>query len=123
MEFAQFCDMVENTEQEQQLFQLFKENEEEMSQLENSKLKYIPVIGKVCTALTELSKSESIASFKKSEYYPYIMNWDIKVDYDTGSLALTPGTVHKKIIVKTLAVVVVVTTLLLLCRKSCCRMG
>jgi hypothetical protein len=124
MKFSQFCDMAENTEQEQQLFQLLKKDEmKEFSQI-MEKMSTIPIVGGIFAAIFALSKSESIAEFKQSEHYRHIMDCSFKVNFDTGSLYVGPSDVQKKKMVKVLAVICIVVTALIIYRKlRCCRKG
>ena len=120
MRFSQFCDIAENTEQEQQLFQFLKE--EALSPLaeHSTKLKRIPIIGKVLTAILVLAKSESIAEFRQSKHYRHLMNWDVKFDGE-HNLEINPSDIQKKKVLKILAVIGVILAILVICRKCCCR--
>jgi len=121
MKFSQFCDITENTEQEQQLFEMLKKDDMKTFTKVMANMSRIPVIGKLFAAILALSKSESIASFKQSEHYPNIKDWDFKVDFDNSGLYVTPSDTQKKKMVKVLAVIGVIVTVLLICRKLCCR--
>ena len=123
MKFSEFCDSVENTEQEQQFLQFMKEDENFGEAKKHLvKAEKIPVVGKVCTALVALSDYDSIAEFRESEYYPQIMDWDITYDPEAKSLSLNPGEVQMKQIKKAATVfgiVVAVLVALVLVLKFC----
>jgi len=121
MKFSQFCDIAENTEQEQQLLQMLKKDDMKEFKKIMAKMRRIPVIGKLFAAILALSKSENIAEFRQTEHYPNIKNWDFKVDFDKGSLSINPSDIQKKKMINVLAVICVVITVLLICRKLCCR--
>ena len=121
MKFSQFCDIAENTEQEQQLLQMLKKDDMKEFKKIMAKMRRIPVIGKLFAAILALSKSENIAEFRQTEHYPNIKNWDFKVDFDKGSLSINPSDIQKKKMINVLAVIGVVITVLLICRKLCCR--
>ena len=120
MRFSQFCDMAENTEQEQQFFQFLKQDFVQDPMREHSaKLKCIPIIGKVLTAIFALAKSENIAEFRQSRHYRHLMNWDVK--FDGNNLEINTSDVQKKKVLKILAVIGAVLAILVICRKCCCR--
>ena len=125
MKFSEFCDSIENTEQEQQFLQFMKDDEnfgEAKKYL--VKAEKIPVVGKVCTALMALSDYDSIAEFKESEYYPQIMDWNITFDPEAKSLSLNPGEAQMKQVKKAamvFGIVVAVIAAIVLIRKFCCR--
>jgi len=118
MKFSEFCDVIENTEQEQQFLQFLKEDADFSEVKENlENVKNIPVLGKICMAMVALLDSESIAEFRESEYYPQFMDWNITFDADAKSLSLTPGDAQIKKAVKVLSIIFAVITVLLLVRK------
>ena len=80
MKFSQFCDMVENTEQEQQFLQFLKKDETRKALKQVSAT---PILGKgkLFTAIGALANAESIASFRQSGHYRHIMNWNINLNY------------------------------------------
>ena len=122
MRFSQFCDTIENTEQEQKLFQFLKQDFVAPPLKEHSaKLKRIPILGKLLTAFIALADSESIAEFRQSKHYKHIMNWDVKFDFDAENyLSLNPSDLQKKKIVKILAIVGAILAVMIICLK-CCR--
>lgn len=121
MKFSKFCDMVENTEQEQQFMQLLKKDEDELRKaLKKAAAMRIPVVAKLLAAICALIDAENVAAFRQSKHYRYIMNWDIDVNYDAGSLSISPSDEQKKKLIKILSIVGAGLALLLLCRK-CCR--
>ena len=118
MKFSEFCDSIENTEQEQQFLQYLKDDDgfgQAKQHLE--KAKKIPVVGKVCMALVALSDFDSIAEFKASEYYPQIMDWDITFDSEAKSLSLNLSDAQKKKAAKVFFVVAAVVAALLIFLK------
>jgi len=118
MKFSEFCDTIENTEQEQQFLQFLKEDADFNEVKENlEKVKKIPVLGKICKAMVALVDSESIAEFRESEYYPQFMDWNITFDPDAKNLSLSPGDAQKKKAVKIFSIVAAVIAVLLLVRK------
>jgi len=121
MKFSQFCDEAENTEQEQQLLQFFKQEGMEQAEQIFAKMSRIPVIGKIFTALTALSSYESIAAFRQSIHYRNLMNWNFKVDFDKKGLYITPSDEQKKKAVKIMAMIGAVVAVLAICRKLCCK--
>jgi len=126
MKFSEFCDSIENTEQEQQFLQFMKDDEnfgEAKKYL--VKAEKIPVVGKVCTALVALSDFDNIAEFRESEYYPQIMDWDITYDPEAKSLSLNPGEAQMKQVKKAAMVfgivVAVIATLVVFLKICRCR--
>ena len=117
MTFEQFCNMAENTEQEQQLFDFL--NSDKMDSFDQAmvKLKYVPVIGKLMTAIAVLTDAESLAEFRQTENSQHIKNWEFSFDPDNGSFSLSPGEEHKKKAVKVISVISAVLGFLLLRRK------
>ena len=121
MRFSQLCDQAENTEQEQQLLQFFKQDD--MIKVENiiEKLTRVPIIGKLFSAVNALGDYESITSFKESEHYNNIKDWNCNIDYDKKSFSIGPNEEQQRKAVKVLAIIGTVITLIILCRKLCCR--
>ena len=121
MRFSQFCDLAENTEQEQQLLQFLKQDD--MKQVEKvfTKLTRVPIIGKLLAAVIALGNYESIAAFKQSEHYQNIKNWNFSINFDKKSLIISPNDVQIKKALKVLAIIGTVITLIMVCRKLCCR--
>ena len=119
MTFAQYCDMVESTEQEQQLLDYMRSSDD-FNQLDEvvEKLKFIPIAGKVLVALSALGKVESIAEFRQTQHYRHLMNWEFTFD---NGISLSPGEVHRKKALKVLAVIGVVLGFLLLRRILRCK--
>ena len=120
MKFSEFCDMAENTEQEQQLFELLEKDGIKMLDDKLPKLQRIPILGKTITAIVALAKCKNIAEFRQSKEYRNLMNWNFDINFDTGSLSVSPSDIHYKKIKKILAVVGVSIAVLLICRKLCC---
>jgi len=121
LRFSQFCDLAENTEQEQQLLQFLKQDD--MKQVEKvfTKLTRVPIIGKLLAAVIALGNYESIAAFKQSEHYQNIKNWNFSINFDKKSLIISPNDVQIKKALKVLAIIGTVITLIMVCRKLCCR--
>ena len=121
MKFSQLCDQVENTGQEQQLLQIFKQDD--MKKVENIfiKLTRVPIVGKLFSAIIALGDYESIASFKQSEHYNNIKDWNFEVDFDKKGFSVGPGEEQQRKVAKVLAISGAVITLIILCRKLCCR--
>jgi len=123
MRFAEFCDMAENTEQEQQLLQYFKQEELKESEQAFAKMSHIPFIGKMFTALIALSNYKSIAAFRKSRHYRHIMNYYFNIDFENRNLSINASDMQKKKIkkvAKIIAAISVGVALLAICRKLCC---
>ena len=121
MRFSQLCDRAENTGQEQQLLQIFKQ--EELKKAENVfvKLTRIPIIGKLFSAVIALGDYESITSFKQSEYYNNIKDWNFDIDFDKKSFSIGPSEEQQRKAMKVLAIIGAIITLIIICRKLCCR--
>jgi len=119
MRFSQFCDMAENTEQEQQLLQFFK-NDEQVEKI-FSKMTCIPVVGKLCKSLLAMGDYESISAFRQSEHYDPIKDWNFAVDFDKKSLSLTPNDEQKKKAINILIIIIAVIMVLKMYRKICNR--
>jgi len=118
MKFSEYCDMVENTEQEQQLFE-FMRNDSNMQEAWTvmEKMQTMPVIGKIITALGELGDAESIAAFRQTEHYPHIMNFEFNFDPDKGDFSLAPSVEQQKIMKMVFAAIVAGIVLLVVCCK------
>ena len=123
MKFSQFCDMTENTANEQRFFQLMQEKEDLQAfvQIAQSEYKNIPLVGKFSVALAELVDCGSIAEFRHSEHYDYIKDWEFKFDFDSGNLTIVPSDVHIKKFAKILMVIFAVITAIVVYRKFCRR--
>ena len=121
MRFSEFCDMAENTEQEQQLLQFLEQEDMEQAEKVFSKMTRVPIIGKLFSAVIALRDYESIAAFKQSEHYPHIKNWDFTIDFDKKSLYIGPNDEQKKKALKIFAIFGAVITLIVICRKLCRR--
>ena len=119
MRFSQFCETVENTEQEQQLLQFFN-NDEQVEKI-FSKMTCIPGVGKLCKSLLAMGDYESITAFKQSEHYDPIKDWNFTVDFDKKSLSITPNDEQKKKAFKILTVISAVLILIKIYRKLCGR--
>ena len=121
MRFSQFCDVAENTEQEQQLLQFFKQDD--MGPVESvfAKMSNVPIIGKLFTALIALSNYDSIAAFKQSEYYQNLKDWNFDIDFDKKSLYIRPNDEQLKKALKILAIIGAIIALIVICRKCCCK--
>ena len=122
MKFSQLCDRAENTEQEQQLLQFFKYDD--MKEVENifKKMTRVPIIGKLFSAVVALGEYESISSFKQSEHYKNIKDWNFEIDFgDKKSLSIGPSEVQQKKAMKIFTVVSIIITLIILYRKFCYR--
>jgi len=123
MKFSEFCDSIENTEQEQQFLQYVKEEYRETKEAiedENSAaaIKRIPFVGKMVFALAALADCESLAEFRESEYYPVLVDdWDASYDPDTGKFSLGASAKVKKQAAKIFFVVVgIIAVLLIFCK-------
>ena len=121
MKFSQFCDTVENTEQEQQLLQFLKESEMKKVEQILAKMIGFPVIGNPCAAIVALINAESIAAFRQSRHYRHLMNMDFHFDLDKRSLYINPSDVYKTHLKKALAAVGIGIVALVICRKLFCR--
>jgi len=121
MRFSQFCDMVENTEQEQQLLQFLKQDDMKQAEKVFVKLARFPIMGKRFTALTALGNYENLAAFKQSEHYNHIKDWSFAIDFDKKSLYISPNDEQKKKALKILAIIGIVITLIMISRKFCNR--
>ena len=121
MKFSEFCDIAENTEQEQQLLQFFKQDDMQEAEKVFAKLTYVPIVGKLFAAVIALGNYESIADFKQSEHYDHIKDWNFDVDFDKRSLNITPNNAQKKKALKVLAIIFTVIMLMVLFRKLRCR--
>ena len=121
MTFSQFCDAAENTEQEQQLFQMLKKDELKVFRDMMAKMRRMPITGKIFAALLALCACDSIAAFRQSEHYQHIKDYNFKVDFDRNSLYLNPSDAQKKQMAKALAVIGATAAILLICKKMCCR--
>jgi len=121
MRFSQVCDLAENTEQEQQLLQFFKQDD--MGPVESvfAKMSSFPIIGKIFAALIALGNYDSIAAYKQSEYYQNLKNWNFDIDFDKKSLYIRPNDEQIKTALKILAIIGTIVTLIVLCRKVCSR--
>lgn len=117
MTFSQYCDMVENTEQEQAFFQFLRNDEMKAFESSLRKLTRIPVLGELFAALIELKNYESLAEFKESEHYANIRDWNFKVNTEKGTLIISPGDIHLKQIKKIAAIIGVSVALLAICKK------
>ena len=118
MKFSDYCDMIENTQQEQELFEFMRSNESMQEAWEvMEKMQNVPVLGKVIAALGKLPEYESIAAFRESEHYPHLMNWNISFDAEKGSFSLSPGPKHVEVIKGIASVIGLVVLLLVVCRK------
>ena len=125
MKFSEYCDMVENTENDQQLIQYFREMEE-MDTIKNALLKAqrIPVVGKACVAIVALTEAESLAAFKETEHYQLIKDWNFNFDPEAKTFSFNPSSEQMQKAMKVMRIVSIVlsvVTLTLLCRKLCRR--
>ena len=120
MKFSEYCDKIENTNEEQQLLE-FMRTDDSMQEAWDvlEKYQHIPVFGKVITALGELSECENIAAFRESRHYPHLMNWDLRFDAQKGSFSLSPGPDHLRIVKTVFAVIGAGLLVLFVCRKLC----
>ena len=121
MRFSQFCDMAENTEQEQQLLQFLKQDDMEQVEKVFAKMTRVPIIGKLFAAVIALGNYDSIAAFKQSEHYHNIKNWNFAVNFEKKSMFITPNEEQRKKALKIFAVFGAVITLIVICRKFCRR--
>jgi len=113
MKFADYLDLVENTEDEQLLLKNAAEIRDDIA-----KVTWIPIVGKILTALIVLGECENIAEFRQSEQYDVIKDWNIEVsDIKKGHFSLYPSDAHLQIIKTVIIVVGAVLTLLWLRRK------
>ena len=121
MNFAEYLDSVENTEQEQQMIQ--KAGEFKNAIIGNNpagleKLKKVPIFGKVFLSLFFLADCNNFDEFRQSEYFDNIKNWDIKVsDLENGNISILPGAKHKKFMLKISIFVCVALFVVCMCRK------
>ncbi|MCL2665271.1 MAG: hypothetical protein FWE82_06635 [Defluviitaleaceae bacterium] len=104
MTFSQYCDAVENTEQEEKLLQFFEQDK--MKQVKKAFLKMarIPIAGKIFAAVSAMDKCESIAAFKRTEHYANIKDMNFAVDFEKNSLTLSPNDAQKKKALKIAAI-------------------
>jgi len=117
MRFSQFCDMVEHTEQEQQLLQFLKQDGMEQVEEVFANMTGVPIVGKLFAAINALSDYETIAEFKQSEHYQHLKDWNVTIDFDKKLLLLGPNDEQKKKAVKILAVIGTIITLIMIYRK------
>ena len=124
MTFSQFCDMAENTEQEQKFFESMKDDEMSEAAKQLGKLTNFPFVGKLCAAFIALANSESLESFRQSPHFENLKDFNFEFDSEKKSLKLTPGDVHKEKIkraAKAIGVGVAVFTICRLLRRCCSR--
>ena len=117
MRFSKYCDMVENTEQEQQLLQFLKEDEMQTAKQALAKIVRFPFVGKLCAALVALIDTDSLAEFRQSSHYHSIKDFNIDFDYEKRDLDIDPGDEQMAQIKKVLLMIGASFALLLLCRK------
>ena len=121
MKFSDYCDMIEGTDAERELLEFMRKDESMQEAWEVlEKMQNVPVLGKIITALGELPEYDSIAEFRESEYYPYLMNWNFDFDPEKGSFILNPGPKHMAIIKAVAAGVGCAVVLAVVC-KMCCK--
>jgi len=123
MKFSEFCDMTENTEQEQPFLQFVRETHKDVidaMEEENAAaaIKRVPFVGKWCAAVAALSNAESLAEFRQSEHYPFVMDWDVTFDPDTNKFSLSGVSAEqrKKAAMVFGIVVAVIAALLIFCK-------
>ena len=121
MRFSQFCDIAENTEQEQQLLKFLKQDKMKQAEKVFTKLTRVPIFGSLFAALIALGNYESIAAYKQSEHYRHIKDWNFKIDFHKNSLSISPNDEQKKKAQRFLAITGSVIVLIIICRKLCCR--
>ena len=121
MRFSEFCDMAENTEQEQQLLQFFKQGGMEIPKKIFARMSYIPIMGKVFTALIAIGNYKSIAEFRQTAHYRNLMNWNFAIDFDKKNLSINPNDEQIKKARKIMLAIAIGVALLVICRKLCCR--
>jgi membrane protein insertase Oxa1/YidC/SpoIIIJ len=118
MKFSDYCDIIENTEEEQQMFQYMKQDEDIKSLKEAlPKIKRIPFFGKLFTALVAMEEYESIAEFKESEHYKHLMNWSITFDSEAGNMSITATNEQQQKAKNVIVPIVVAVILLVMCVK------
>ncbi|MCL2284786.1 MAG: hypothetical protein FWC32_00305 [Firmicutes bacterium] len=117
MKFSEYCNMVEGSEQEQQLLTFLKQDKMQGIIQDSVKAKRVPIIGKVVTAVEVLAGSESIFAFKNSAHYKYLMNWELNFDPAKDKFYLTLSEVQKEKIRDVLSFSFSVISFLLLYRK------
>ena len=122
MKFSDYCDMIENTEKEQELFD-FMNTDQSMQEAWDvlEKMQDVPVLGKIITALGELAECNSIAAFKETEHYAVLANWNLHFDAEKGEFSLSPGPKHLAVAKCVLAAIVACIVLCVVCRKCCKR--
>ncbi|MCL2284785.1 MAG: hypothetical protein FWC32_00300 [Firmicutes bacterium] len=120
MKFSEYCDMVEGTEQEQQFLEFMKQDHMAELKKVSAKMKSIPFLGKLMTAIVVLSESESIAEFKESKYYSTLANFEFTFDHESGSFGFSPSDQQKKKIAKVVCIALTIIALLVICCKFCC---
>ena len=96
MTFAEFCDTVENTEQEQQFFQMLKKDNMRAFAKMMDAMRYLPITGKTFAAMYRLSQSDSLADFRQTAYYAHIMDSPFRFNFDTGSLHIGSNDAQKQ---------------------------
>ena len=121
MRFSQFCDTAENTEQEQQLFQLVKDDDFKQAEKALAWLTRLPFFGNLFAAIVALGSYESIAEYRKSRHYDHIKDFDFKVDFEKKSLAVGPTEEQKKKALQIVAMIGAAIALIVILRKLCCR--
>jgi len=122
MRFSEYCETVENTEQEQQLLQFMKQDKMKDAEKVFEKLSRIPVVGKLFSAVIALGDYESIEAYKQSEHYDNIKDWRFTIDYDKNSLSIGMNEEQQKKALKVLAIFGAIITLIVIARKlGCCK--
>ena len=124
MKFSELCDMAENTEQEQQLLQYFRQDGMEDVEQVFAKLARIPILGKIFTALIAMGDCESIAQFRRTRHYRSLMNWDFDIDFEQRNLQINASDEQKQKIMKIATAIsagIALAALAVICRKLCRR--
>ena len=112
---SKYFDSIEGTEKEPVLLKCIVELAEDE---DVAKLLDKPIIGKLLSALVDLSSSDSIDAFRQTEHYENIKDWGITVfDLEKGYISIHPGPKHMKKIFVVMAIACIGVYLLKLRKK------
>ena len=117
MTISEFLDSIETTEQEQQFIDAIANIKDDLAQATQ-----VPFVGELFTAILAIVDEGSIESFKQTEHFDTIKDFNISVfDIEKGYFSIWPGPKHQKIILKVAVGICAIILLIYLCRKFCCR--
>ena len=128
MKFSEFCDMTENTEQEQKFLQFVHEEYKDVKEAvtdENAAkaIKRIPFVGKLVFAMAALADCQSLADFRQTEYYADMMDCDIEYNAAKEKFTIQPSAEQKlkaaKIVLAVIGAVAALMVVFKICRA--CR--